>query len=91
MNGIGEIESNPIMNGLNAATSDELTESENPAEFADIQNPNPEGKVWNDVADYIEQGAEQAVEVNGIGDVDEYDEYDETDETDDTIVNGISL
>lgn len=91
MNGIGEIESNPIMNGLNAATSNELTESENPAEFADIQNPNAEGKVWNDVANYIEQGAEQAVEVNGIGDVDEYDEYDETDETDDTIVNGISL
>lgn len=84
MNGIGEIESNPIMNGLNAATSDELTESENPAEFADIQNPNAEGKVWNDVADYIGQNAEQAVEVSGVDD-------DDDDDDEPTIVNGISL
>lgn len=83
MNGIGEIESNPIMNGLAAAeSSNELTESENPAEFADIQNANPEGKVWNDVADYIEQGAEQAVEVSGI---------DDDDDDNPGIVNGISL
>lgn len=78
MNGI---ESNPIMNGLAAASSDELTESENPVELSEITNAEPEGKVWNDVADYIEQGAEQAVEVSGI------------DDDDDTpgIVNGISL
>lgn len=81
MNGIGEIE-NPIMNGLNAASSNELTESENPVEFADIENPNPDGKVWNDVADYVEQGAEQAIEVSGI---------DDDDDTEPVIVNGIAL
>ena len=81
MNGIGEIE-NPIMNGLNAASSNELTESENPVEFADIENPNPDGKVWNDVADYVEQGAEQAIEVSGL---------DDDDDTEPVIVNGIAL
>ena len=91
MNGIGELDENPIMNGLNAASSNELTESENPAELADIQNPNAEGKVWNDVANYIEQGAENAVEVSGIGDVDDVDEYEEYEESEGTIVNGIAL
>ena len=91
MNGISELDENPIMNGLNAASSNELTESENPAEFADIQNPNAEGKVWNDVANYIEQGAENAVNVSGIGDVDDVDEYEEYEESEGTIVNGIAL
>lgn len=57
-----------IMNGLG---SNEQTTDALPAEIAEITNPDQNGKVFNEVADYIEQGADEAVNVSGLDDGEE--------------------
>lgn len=57
-----------IMNGLG---SNEQTTDALPSEIAEITNPDANGQVFNQVADYIEQGADEAVNVSGIDDDDE--------------------
>ena len=48
-----------------------------PQEIADAQaNADPAGKEFAEVADYIEQGAENAIETSGIGDFGDIDEDD---------------
>lgn len=57
-----------IMNGLG---SNEQTTDALPAEIAEITDPDQNGKVFNEVADYIEQGADEAINVSGLDDGEE--------------------
>lgn len=65
-NGIGET---PEI--LNGEASNEQTTSALPTEIAEITNADSNGKVFNEVADYIEQNADNAIEVSGIENEDE--------------------
>jgi len=49
-----------------AASSNELTTSAMPAEIANIVNPEKQGEQLVEVADYIEQGADDAIKLQGI-------------------------
>lgn len=64
-----------VVSGIGATT--ETTTSDLPEEIAAAQNgADPNGKAFAEVADYIEQGADNAIQVNGIdgmGDVEEDD------------------
>lgn len=65
------IDTPEIMNG---AASNEQTTAALPTEIAEITNADSNGRVFSEVADYIEQGADNAIEVNGIEDEEEYPE-----------------
>lgn len=80
MNGSEEIvyvdENGNVISGIGA--TDETSTADLPEEIADAQiNADPNGRTFTEVADYIEQGADSAIEVNGaignFGDVDETD------------------
>lgn len=69
-----------IMNGLG---SNEQTTDALPAEIAEITNADANGKVFSEVADYIDEGADAAINVSGLsGDDDDEEPYE-------PIVNGI--
>lgn len=53
-----------IMNGLGATTMQSNIDT--PEEIANIVDVNPDGKIFDTVADYIDQNADAAIEVNGL-------------------------
>jgi hypothetical protein len=61
-----------IMNGaeapiiMNGAETTEETTSAEVEEIQEIQNPNPDGETFKQVAEYIEQGADDAVKIGAI-------------------------
>ena len=72
----------PIINGLG---SNEQTTDALPAEIAEITNADANGKIFSEVADYIDAGADSAINVSGLSGDDDEEEY--TEETE--YVNGI--
>ena len=55
-----------IMNGTGGASSNEQTTAALPTEIAEIENVNQDGKQLSEVASYIEQGADDAVKIQGV-------------------------
>ena len=88
-----------IMNGLG---SNEQTTDALPAEIAEITNADKNGEIFSQVADYIDQGADNAINVSGLSGDDDEEEYiaedyaevsgiDDDDDDDDTVVGTIEL
>lgn len=82
LSGIDDAEMPLIMNGviLNGEASNEMTTDALPTEIAEITDADANGQVFNQVADYIDEGADDAINVSGI---------DDDDDDDPEIVNGI--
>lgn len=82
MNGLGETEevvyvdeNGNVISGIGATT--ETTTSELPEEISAAQSgADPNGKTFAEVADYIEQDADNAIQVNGIDGMGEVEEED---------------
>lgn len=68
--GLQGVEPQIIMNGSEAPIimngTDENTTSAEVEEIKEIENPNPDGETFKQVAEYIEEGADDAVKVAGI-------------------------
>lgn len=101
LSGLSDDEVYEITNGIeedpeimNGAASNEQTTAALPTEIAEITNADSNGKVFSEVADYIEQNADNAIEVSGIEDETEYETEDETEdetEEDEEQIGTISL
>ena len=75
LSGIDDEEIPAIMDGviMNGLASTEQTTDAMPAEIKEIANVDANGKVFSEVADYIDQGADNAINVSGL-DGEEYEE-----------------
>lgn len=84
LRGIDDEDMPAIMQGveiINGLGSNEQTTDALPAEIAEITNADANGKVFSEVADYIDQGADAAINVSGLSG--------EDDEPYKPIINGI--
>lgn len=70
LSGISDEEITSIVNGVimngTGASSNEQTTAALPTEIAEIENVNQDGKQLSEVASYIEQGADDAVKIQGV-------------------------
>lgn len=70
LSGISDEEITSIVNGVimngTGASSNEQTTAALPTEIAEIENVNQDGKQLSEVASYIEQGADDAIKIQGV-------------------------
>lgn len=90
LSGIDDEDMPAIMDGviIDGLGSNEQTTSALPQEIAEITNADANGKVFSQVADYIDQGADGAINVSGL-DGEEYTEEEEAAETETETVSGL--